>query len=152
LQTAAGIPLAELRQRQGANNIIPGIDPSNIPEPDPASRIHCRGDIQTQLLSRCYTWYKCFYKTRIAKKKYIAIPRGPANEGRIFVLDLGKKIKEIRLKKELSRHDLAEALNIGENTLRRWESGKRTPDNEEKVRIAEALGVSVAYLLGRKNG
>lgn len=66
-------------------------------------------------------------------------------------MGLGERIREIRLKKELSRHDLAGMLNIGENTLGRWESGKRTPDNGEKARIAEALDVSVAYLLGRKD-
>src|SRR5690606_38577073 len=43
---------------------------------------------------------------------------------------------------------VAEALGVERSTYTRWEIGLREPDLETIHRIANTLGVSVAYLLG----
>ena len=49
----------------------------------------------------------------------------------------------------MSQKALSEALNVPQNTLSQWESGKRTPDIATLIKIAEIFKVSVDYLVGR---
>ena len=61
---------------------------------------------------------------------------------------LGERIEERRKALGLSRAQLAESLNVGMNTVFRWEKGERSPSDEDKRRLADKLETSVAYLLG----
>ena len=63
-------------------------------------------------------------------------------------MTLGKRIKETRLKKGIKQKELAKMLNISENTMYRWEAGLNSPSDKDKGRLAEILGVSIAYLMG----
>lgn len=59
------------------------------------------------------------------------------------------RIKEIRKAKKITAKQLADFVNVAESTMSLYENGKREPDYETLIRIAEYLDVSVDYLLCR---
>ncbi len=61
---------------------------------------------------------------------------------------LGEQLMRARKAKHMSRPDLARVLQVIPNTIWRWEKGEREPDDETKSKLAAALDVSVAYLMG----
>lgn len=63
----------------------------------------------------------------------------------------GKKLKELRIEKNLSRRKLGEILSVCNQTVSFWESGNREPDLDAIVKIADFFDVSADYLLGRKD-
>lgn len=60
-----------------------------------------------------------------------------------------KKLKELRLKRNLSQKELAKKLNITQTALSRLESGTTTAHEEIIVKVADFFDVSTDYLLGR---
>ncbi len=60
-----------------------------------------------------------------------------------------KRLKELRQKQGISQKDFAALIGIPANTYNQWENGKRQPDNETMLKLAEYFNVSVDYLLGR---
>ena len=64
-------------------------------------------------------------------------------------MNLGDRIKQLRLEKDISQKDLAEHFNIARSTLSQYESNQRTPSDEMKLKISEYFGVSLDYLLGK---
>ena len=54
---------------------------------------------------------------------------------------LGKRIKEIRLSKNLTQEQLSELTNIGASSLSKIESGIYHPTDDNLEKIASALGV-----------
>ena len=60
-----------------------------------------------------------------------------------------KRLKELRQKQGISQKDFAALAGIPANTYNQWENGKRQPDNETMLKLAEHFNVSVDYLLGR---
>lgn len=64
-------------------------------------------------------------------------------------MSFGKRLKKLRLKKNLTQAELAKILKIGESTVSFYEANKREPDYEMLKRIADFFNVSVDYLLGR---
>lgn len=61
---------------------------------------------------------------------------------------LGKRIKYLRIKNNISQQVLADTLNIATNTLSQYESNLRTPSDDIKSNIANFFDVSLDYLLG----
>ena len=61
---------------------------------------------------------------------------------------LGLRIRKLRKEKGLSQLELAGHLNISNTTLSQYESGKRIPGDEIKIKIAGFFNVSIDYLLG----
>ena len=61
---------------------------------------------------------------------------------------ISKRIAIARKGKGWIQTQLAEALGVSVDTVRRWEQGKRPPDTEMLQRLAQALDTSTAYLLG----
>ena len=61
---------------------------------------------------------------------------------------IGEKIKACREKKGMKRPELARLLEVDPNTLYRYENGSIGIKDSMKHKIAQALGVSLAYLLG----
>lgn len=61
-------------------------------------------------------------------------------------MDTGRLIRQHRERADLSQEQLARSLNVSEKTLRRWESGEHDVPSRAVLRIAQALGVSVADL------
>ena len=59
------------------------------------------------------------------------------------VREFGKRIKEIRLKKNLSQGDVARILGVHRTYISGLERGARTPSLSTIHKVAKALGVSV---------
>lgn len=63
------------------------------------------------------------------------------------VLQFGKKLREIRLKKNKSQGDVAKVLGVHRSYISGLERGKRNPSLLTVHKVAKALGVSVNELL-----
>ena len=61
--------------------------------------------------------------------------------------ELGKKIRELRKKKELTQEELAYKSELDYSYINQIENGKRNPSVEAVEKIAKALGVKVQDLL-----
>lgn len=68
-----------------------------------------------------------------------------------FQNPFAKKLKKLRLENGISQKDLADELGISRSCLANYETGKRQPDNEMLVKIADRFQVLVDYLVDRTN-
>ena len=59
-------------------------------------------------------------------------------------------IKNLRLQNNLSQQQLANILNIKQNTLSNYENGITQPDLDLIVKISDYFGCSIDYLLGHR--
>lgn len=59
-----------------------------------------------------------------------------------------ERLKEIRIKKNLTQDDFAKLLNISPSSISLYESGNREPSLNTLIKIAIVLDVSTDYLLG----
>lgn len=64
---------------------------------------------------------------------------------------IGARITKARKEMNLNQKELADKCGIAEATLSRYENGLREPKSEIVVRMADILGVTTDYLLGRTN-
>lgn len=62
-----------------------------------------------------------------------------------------ERMQMLRKKAGLTLKQLGKAVDKAESTISQYESGRREPDNETLLRIADVLGCSVDYLLGRED-
>lgn len=58
------------------------------------------------------------------------------------------RLREERLKKGLSLQQVADAVGLGNNTISRYETGKREPKLETWNKLAEYFSVPTSYLMG----
>lgn len=58
-------------------------------------------------------------------------------------------IKKLREKRDITQVRLSTAINVSQETISAYESGKSMPSAETLVRIADFLNTSTDYLLGR---
>lgn len=63
----------------------------------------------------------------------------------------GYRISEARIAKGWSQQRLAEELGTTQQTIQRYESGTRDIKSGTIIKLSNALGVTVAYLLGMSN-
>ena len=61
------------------------------------------------------------------------------------------RIKAKRREKGLTQQELADKVGVSLMTVVRWEKGERTPNTSLLPEIAEALNVSVGYLMGSED-
>lgn len=59
-------------------------------------------------------------------------------------------IKDIRVRKNLTQADVASALGVSSVVYSRYEKGTRQPSIDTLIQLADILGVTVDYLLGRQ--
>lgn len=59
------------------------------------------------------------------------------------------QLRAAREKRELSQSELATRTGLQPSAVSHFETGKRSPSFDNLKRLADALGVSVDYLLGR---
>lgn len=57
--------------------------------------------------------------------------------------------KKIRVKRNITQVDLAKIINVKQETISAYESGKALPSADALVKIAGYLNTSTDYLLGR---
>jgi len=63
------------------------------------------------------------------------------------VLQFGKKLRDVRLKKKLSQGDIARILCVHRSYISGLERGRRNPSLMTVYKVAKALGVSTNELL-----
>ena len=64
----------------------------------------------------------------------------------INLIMLGKKIREERLKKDLTQFALAEEIGVSQNFLGDVERGIKAPSMTTSIRLANVLGISLDVL------
>ena len=63
------------------------------------------------------------------------------------VIQFGKKLREVRLKKKLSQGDVARILGVHRSYISGLERGRRNPSLLTVHKVAKALGVSTNELM-----
>jgi transcriptional regulator with XRE-family HTH domain len=61
----------------------------------------------------------------------------------------GERVAELRIKSGFTQKVIGEKVGVTKSAFANYESGERHPNFETVVKIADALNVSVDYLLGR---
>ncbi len=59
-----------------------------------------------------------------------------------------KRLKELRIEKQLSQKELADLLSTGQSSISAWERGDREPLAHQLIELAQVFECSVDYLLG----
>lgn len=63
---------------------------------------------------------------------------------------IGKRVRELRIKKGLSQQELGNAIGVTKVSVCGYESGCRIPNLEKLAKLADTLGTTTDYLLGRE--
>jgi transcriptional regulator with XRE-family HTH domain len=71
-----------------------------------------------------------------------AVRRSLVSDGQLY-----RRLRELRIKRNLSQADLAEQLGVSKISLWKWERGQTTPIHGNLVALARALGVNPDALL-----
>lgn len=66
--------------------------------------------------------------------------------------EFGKKLREVRQMRNITQEQMAEMADISRVMVGRYETTDQLPSLDTLVRIADALGTSTDYLLGRTEG
>ena len=65
--------------------------------------------------------------------------------------ELSRKIKRLRLERDMTLEEVAEIVGVGKSTVRKWETGMIANMKRDKIALlAKALGTTPAYLMGWK--
>lgn len=67
------------------------------------------------------------------------------------MVDLGNKLKELRLQAGLTQKQLAEKLGVTKSVVSYYELQERCPSPEVLIKLANIFHVSADYLLGIEN-
>lgn len=62
-------------------------------------------------------------------------------------MDISTRIRELRKKQGLNQFELAEAIEVSVDSVRRWESDKQYPRADELSRLSSVLNITVDELL-----
>ncbi len=62
-----------------------------------------------------------------------------------------ERLKELRKQSHLTQVELAKRLGIGQSSYADWERGKKNPTQENLIKLAQILNVSVDYLVGNSD-
>ena len=58
-----------------------------------------------------------------------------------------KNLVTLRKNNKMNQRQLAELMNVNQNTISRWEKGERQPNNDDLRKLSDIFHVSVDYLL-----
>lgn len=64
---------------------------------------------------------------------------------------LSERLKELRGDRGLSQPQVADSLDISRSTYANWEQGRREPDVNSLISLANFFDVTVGYLVGTEN-
>ena len=65
------------------------------------------------------------------------------------MVPIAARLKEARKRKNLKQKEVAAHIQMAAHSYQQYEGGKRRPDYETLVAIADYLNVTTDYLLGR---
>lgn len=63
--------------------------------------------------------------------------------------NMAMKIKQWRIKHHLEQDEMARRIGFSTRALQTWERGERLPGSEALRALADCMGVSTDWLLGR---
>lgn len=63
---------------------------------------------------------------------------------------IGKRVRELRVKKGMSQQELGNSIGVTKVSICGYESGSRIPNLEKLMKLADTLGTTTDYLLGRE--
>jgi len=63
-------------------------------------------------------------------------------------ISVGKRIRELRLERQIGQNKLAEELQLSNASISFWENGKQEPSASALFKLAQYFGVSADYILG----
>ena len=67
-------------------------------------------------------------------------------------MNIGEKIKTLRIKKGLTLEEVGNKVGVGKSTVRKWETGIIANMRRDKIAaLASALDTTPAYLMGWKD-
>ena len=66
------------------------------------------------------------------------------------LIEIGKKLKELRIVEGLTQQQLAEKLEIGRVNYTRYETYAVRPDYETLIKLADFYGITIDELVGRE--
>lgn len=66
-------------------------------------------------------------------------------------MEFAERLKVVREEKGLSQTELAAKTGLQPSAVSHFESGRRSPSFDNLRRLADALNVTIDYLLGRSN-
>lgn len=66
-------------------------------------------------------------------------------------MEFSERIKALRKQAKLTQVDVAEKLGISQPAYASWERGVKRPTQENLVKIAQILNVSIDYLVGNSD-
>lgn len=67
-----------------------------------------------------------------------------------ILLLIGKRIKELRIKHNMTQTELGEKLNLTKVSISCYENNTRIPSLETLYKISEIFSVDISYLAGRE--
>jgi len=67
------------------------------------------------------------------------------------MVEFNKRLKQIRLERNLTQKQLAELVGITERGIQRYESNERKPTFDIIIALLDNLNISADYLLGRSD-
>ena len=59
-----------------------------------------------------------------------------------------KRLKELRIEKQLSQKEVGDLTGVGQSSISAWERGEREPLAHQLIVLAAFFNCSVDYLLG----
>lgn len=62
-------------------------------------------------------------------------------------IKIGKFIRTMRRKKDLTQRELAEAIGVRPGTVSKWECGRGMPDLEVVLPLCDTLGITFRELI-----
>ena len=66
-------------------------------------------------------------------------------------MEFAERLKTLRKQVKLTQAQIAEKLDISQQAYASWERGAKKPTQENLVKIAQVLNVSVDYLVGNSD-
>ena len=61
---------------------------------------------------------------------------------------LATRLRELRTKKDIGQKEVGAFLGVSDSSIRKYESGERTPDPDSLTKLAQYFAVTTDYLLG----
>lgn len=68
-----------------------------------------------------------------------------------MIIKIAERIKELRLKRNLSQKELAKAFKVSRASINAWEIGLSIPSSKRILDIAMYFNVSIDYLFGTED-
>lgn len=60
-------------------------------------------------------------------------------------MNIGEKIKQIRIARNLTQQEIADSMGVKRNTVSQWESGTRNVSADQLIQYAKIVGVTLDY-------